>query len=775
MKRLLRLLIANSNAMDRKRIRRVLENSGGFIISESESGMDAIEKLRNQPIDVLVTDISIGELDGWRLSRLVRSGVLKAQATIPILMVSRTSSERIAQVTAREFEVNRFLTFNELGMLPEKIKAILEGDANAEKPSLLVIEDFSDTVTLVERMLNHRFEIEAATDGESGLAAWMLGKHDLVLLDSMLPKLSGRDVLKKILDVKQSQAVVIMTAHEPDECAGEFILDGAVDFIPKPFRAEQLRRVCNIAVHREDYIVSNLQYTQRLNQLRTKEEQYRRLVEALRKEHFFYTLDDRGEYIYISPSIDNVLGYTVAEFSSFYASTLSDSSINRKAARLRKASLAGIQQPPFEFEMSHKDGTVHLLEVTESPIINADGIVIAVDGIAHDITDRIQLQKQLRQAQKMEAIGQLTGGIAHDFNNILGSILGYAGLAQRKYAADGEGKLAEYLEEIVRAGERARDLISQMLAYSRGSGVTPRPQALMPLVRDSIGMLRSTIPTSIELTVEYADNLPNVKVDAVQLQQLILNLCINARDALDNGPGKIKIRLSLRRDLTEICSSCHHSVNGDFVELSVSDDGKGIEKFVSTKVFDPFFTTKDIGKGTGMGLSMVHGIVHEHGGHIRLESIPAQGADFRILFPITADKCDPIAKLQMTAKRAAVNGKIMIVDDDPALTKYLTELLEGYGYEVTAFTDPVKALDLFEKNPDVVDLVVTDQSMPSLTGKCLAIAMFDRRPELPIVLCSGYSETLDDEKMRALNISVYLKKPIDPVELTNAVSVLLSE
>ena len=312
-----------------------------------------------------------------------------------------------------------------------------------------------------------------------------------------------------------------------------------------------------------------------------------------------------------------------------------------------------------------------------------------------------------------------------------------------------------------------------MLFRSRGSAVSPKPQALAPLVKDSVAMLRSTIPSSIELLTEITNGLPNVCVDAVQLQQLILNLCINARDAFESGHGKIRIALSISSGLSGYCSSCHQSVIGDFVELSVADNGSGINDTHHSKIFDPFFTTKEVGKGTGMGLSMVHGMVHEHGGHILLESCPDAGAKFRILFPISTEKDIPITTLRAVPSRKTGSGRIMIVDDDPVLAKYLGELLVDYGYQVTVLCDPIEALELFIKAPDAVDLVVTDQTMPDLSGHSLAVAMFDHCPDLPVVLCSGYSDTINEEKALAQNISAFLKKPIDPVELVTMLDTLL--
>ncbi|GMQ83980.1 MAG: hypothetical protein BMS9Abin06_0728 [Gammaproteobacteria bacterium] len=654
------ILIVNTDTRDRRQLRQTLEQSGFSKLSEAGTGTAAIETLNQMAIDILITDIPLQDLDGWRLTRLVRSGVLGTASDIPIIIVSTTYSERIAEITAREFGVNRFISFEESYRLPTVLREIQTGGTALPRPTLLLIEDHPDTTRLVKRVLEKRFDIETAGDGESGLEAWNAQRHDLVLLDIMLPVKSGEQVLTEILETHPNQAVVVMTAHSSAARASSLLLNGAVDFIAKPFRAEQLRHVCDIAVRREDFIISNEQFSRRLSELQQNE------------------------------------------------------------------------------------------------------------------TERIQMQNQLRQAQKMEAIGQLTGGIAHDFNNILGSILGYTSLAQQKLSADGDRKLAGYLAEVYRAGERARDLISQMLAFSRGGATIHQAMVLTPLVKECVKMMRPTLPTTIALLTEIADNIPAVMMDTVQLHQLIMNLCINARDAIENEKGCIEIRLHTVTGVRTNCSSCHHRVQGDFVELVTQDNGKGIDTAVLHKIFDPFFTTKDIGKGTGMGLSMVHGIVHGHGGHILVDSTPGEGTTFRLLFPLAGNTSDTAAQSGGIQELVRGSGRVMVVDDDPALTGYLKELLQGQGYQVTALTDSREALDLFEQDPQAIDLVLTDQTMPRLAGDRLAQAMLAQRPDLPVILCTGYSDRIDAGRARQLNIRGYFTKPVDPDRLTDLMSSLLT-
>jgi signal transduction histidine kinase/ActR/RegA family two-component response regulator len=390
--------------------------------------------------------------------------------------------------------------------------------------------------------------------------------------------------------------------------------------------------------------------------------------------------------------------------------------------------------------------------------------------------EREQLQKQLLQARKMEAIGQLTGGIAHDFNNILASILGFTELALHRFANPNEGKLFDYLTEVHRAGERARDLVAQMMAFSRGNSGSPQLLDTKPLVKEVVKMLSSILPTSIQVATKFDKSMPAIKIDPVQLQQVVLNLCINARDAM-HGKGQLTIQGQRTTVLKRVCASCHEKVTGEFLELIVEDSGTGIEEGLLNSIFDPFFTTKDVGSGTGMGLSVVHGIVHKHGGHIDVETKIGQGAKFRLLFPVKdcAKKTGPSDETELEIPRQFGRGHILVVDDEPAITVFLEELLNGHGYHVSAFTDAQAALAYFESEPDAVDLVITDQTMPNLTGSELATNILSIRADMPIILCTGYSEQIDAARTKELNIRSFFTKPINTGELLAVVKQNIKE
>ncbi len=444
------------------------------------------------------------------------------------------------------------------------------------------------------------------------------------------------------------------------------------------------------------------------------------------------------------------------------------------------AVLSGSPAVCLETELATLDGWYR---VCAYPLTDSRGRQCGAVSVVSDLTERRraeterdQLQKQLQQAQKMEALGQLTGGIAHDFNNILASIMGYAELAMGMRGGR-TAKVPDYLREVLHAGARARDLVAQMLTFSRSSRGERHPLQLGPLVKEAAKLLRPVIPASIELDTQIDPRAPAVLGDPTRLYQVVMNLCINARDALP-GKGRIDIRLRRARIGGGVCQSCHAAVAGEFLELAVADTGGGIAPELLGKVFDPFFTTKEPGKGTGMGLAMVHGIVHGHDGHILVDGGPGGGTVFRVLLPPSQGGVAP-ASAPGREPGAAAGGPgdhhILVVDDEDSIARFLGELLEGQGYRATIAACSREALARFREDPRAFDLVVTDQAMPFLTGAEMAQAMLALRPQLPVILCTGHSEEVDAARAAGMGIRGYLAKPFTVTVLLAKVRELLAQ
>jgi signal transduction histidine kinase len=435
-------------------------------------------------------------------------------------------------------------------------------------------------------------------------------------------------------------------------------------------------------------------------------------------------------------------------------------------------------------EMPLKDGRI--FDCYSSPMINDEGQYFGRLWSFRDMTEakRIekesqQMREQLSQASKMESIGHLTGGIAHDFNNILGAMMGYAELSQSKLVAEDNNPIFKYQDAILRSGNRAKEIIREMLAFSRITSNAGELSATATLaasiIEEVVMLLRASLPSGIFIHYGEIDKDLKVRILPVHLHQILLNLIVNAQDAIGSH-GVIGISLSKQHYDATLCNSCKTAITGDFVEMKISDDGEGIAGHVLSKMFDPFFTSKGLGEGTGMGLSVVHGLVHAQGGHIHVDTSTGTTAattttttttTINILLPfldsseiVTLEKKAPIA-----LKEGIKGARIMVVDDEVELCGMLNEYLLSNAAESIGFTDPIKALEMFSKNSEQFDLVITDETMPGMSGMELANKMLAIRPEIPIILCTGYSDDASAESAENIGIRHFLNKPVNMNEL----------
>lgn len=373
-----------------------------------------------------------------------------------------------------------------------------------------------------------------------------------------------------------------------------------------------------------------------------------------------------------------------------------------------------------------------------------------------DITERRNLESHFRRSQKMEALGTLAGGIAHDFNNLLGVIVGNADLA----LLDVEDIHPSHknLVKIRKACLRARDLVRQILTFSRQSERELQPLKLGPIVKESIQLLRASIPSNIEIRHDIDVQSDTINGDPTQINQILLNLCSNAAHAMRDDGGVLEIHLSeITLDPLDV-RAFQNLYPGRYAKLTVSDSGHGIKPEIADRIFDPFFTTKRVGEGTGLGLSVVHGIVTNYGGEIEVRSELGNGTTFDLYFPLNDE---PAGKEKSEDKRLPVGKeRILFVDDERELVTALSSGLESLGYEVVPTLGPLDALDAFRAKPDGFDLVITDMTMPKMTGDRLAIEMMKIKPEIPVILCTGYSELINEDQAKKLGLKALIMKPI---------------
>ncbi|GMV58758.1 MAG: hypothetical protein AMXMBFR72_18620 [Betaproteobacteria bacterium] len=512
--------------------------------------------------------------------------------------------------------------------------------------------------------------------------------------------------------------------------------------------------------------------------LRASEEQYRTVFNASADALILW--DSQLRRVDVNPAYERIFGWAREEVvgQRFEHRNVPREYADRRLALVRRA-LAG-EMCHAELESVRKNGERFRAEIHVIPIrYRGEPHVLA---IVRDITERrradeerARLEAQLRQAQKMEAIGQLTGGIAHDFNNILASIMGYVVLAEERAQDAGDDKTAGYLEHALDSCRRARDLIQQMLTFSRGRRGEPRPLKLCELVQDAAPLLRSSMPSTIALDFDCDRDAPPVLADEIQAGQVLLNLAINARDAIGTT-GTLRIGVRPLHASGLVCTSCRRTVDGRFVELAVADDGCGIEPAVVDRIFEPFFSTKETGKGSGMGLSMVHGIVHEHRGHVVVETAPGRGSVFRVLLPALLGD-DVVASAAPAARRPAMarklRGRVLLVDDEDSVRNVMQERLRTWGLDVEVASDAATARAAFDAAGGAIDALITDQTMPYETGLDLARALRSRRADLPVILYTGYADELTAAQAQAAGVRLLLRKPVEPAELRAALERVL--
>jgi PAS domain S-box-containing protein len=412
--------------------------------------------------------------------------------------------------------------------------------------------------------------------------------------------------------------------------------------------------------------------------------------------------------------------------------------------------------------------------VSSSPILDEHGEVEFIVHAAKDITLQKKMEEELFQSRKLEAIGTLAGGIAHDFNNILMAILGYIELA-RENISDQEQAVAD-LDEASKGAQRARELVRQILVFSRKDDYEIEPLFPHLVIKESLKLLRASLPTSIRIQENIDPECGSVLADPVRIQQIMMNLCTNALHAMEHEEGVLRVSLE-RKELTADEVVGDYIVRpGPYIELTVSDTGHGMSQETMEHIFEPFFTTKDVDKGTGMGLAVVHGIVRDFGGMIKVESAPGKGSTFTVYLPLMGDGPGPKAQEEKGPELFQPgSGRILCVDDERPIVRLQKSFFERLGYEVAAFTSSLKALEHFRKEPQKWDLLITDQTMPEMTGENLVREILKIRPELPVIICTGYSSQISEEKATALGIKAYVLKPIDMKYFETLVRKVLAE
>ncbi|HVO67998.1 MAG TPA: PAS domain S-box protein [Syntrophales bacterium] len=498
-----------------------------------------------------------------------------------------------------------------------------------------------------------------------------------------------------------------------------------------------------------------------------------------RAEELYRTLADSSQ-IGVYVALEGKLKFVnplISEYTGYTENSLIDKSVldfihpeDRDMARANAMDmLKGRRSIPYEFRITDFHGrTRWLMETVRSVTYEGKQAIL---GNVVDLTERHHMERMLRQAQKMEAIGTLAGGIAHDFNNILTAIIGYSEMAL--YKGRGDNAIRRDLEQVLKAGARARDLVSQILTFSRQTEHERKPVQIAPIVKEALKLLRSSLPATIEMhqNIAITPDRGIILADPTQVQQILMNLCTNAAHAMRETGGILGVRLS-EVDVDASFTSRHTDMlPGRYVALTVSDTGHGMSTTVMERIFDPYFTTKEAGEGTGLGLSIVQGIVKGYGGGITVYSEPGKGSIVNIFLPTIEEAISSEAELMDELPTG--DERILFIDDEKDLADLGKEMLQSIGYDVTTGTNSSEALETFRDKPHAFDLVITDMTMPGMTGLELARELRAIRPDVPIILSTGFSELINEKRVKELGVRELVMKPFTTIRLARIIRRIL--
>ena len=682
--------------------------------------------------------------------------------------------------------------------------------------NILVVDDHEENIYLLEAMFKAGgHAVSAVSNGREALEKLEECKFHLIISDILMPVMDGFELCRKVKadETLRSIPFIIYTATytgpqdeafamkigadhfiqkpcEPDvfmkavEDVMAKVKQGDGGFAPEPMKEEETLKLYSERLVRK-LEQKMLQAEQEIRKRKEVEETLKESEEKLRwitasAQDAIIMTDHQGRVSFWNEAAERIFQYSEEEImgKGLHAVLAPDAfheTIRKGFSRFMETGQGPYLDKIAELAAKKKDGTEFPVELALSRA-TIHGKWHAI-GIIRDITYRKRaeaeqkaLEKKLEQSQRMEAIGTLAGGIAHDFNNLLTAILGYTELSLE--GIEKGSAIENHLHEVYAAGKRARDLVNQILAVAREANEEVKPTRMDVLVKEVLQLIRAGIPSTIEIqkTIESASL---VMGNETRIHQILMNLCTNAAHAMQDTGGLLHVGL---KDVVieKVFPVPKFELKpGNYVEITVSDTGPGIHPDIIGSIFEPYFTTKAPGEGTGMGLSVVHGIVESYGGKITVSSRPGKGAVFKVYLPVTrrmkADHDYGAEALPVGTER------ILLLDDEAAIARMGSHMLEHLGYSVTYKTSSVEALELFRSRPDDFDLVVTDMTMPNITGDKLAVELMDIRPDIPVILFTGYSNKMSDDVARALGIKALVYKPIVKSDLSRIVRKVLDE
>lgn len=768
-------------------------------VVKARSGNEALSLTLHNNFALILLDVLMPEMNGYEVADILKKN--DKTDDIPIIFLTamdKSESQEIKGYSKGAVDfmykpVNEFILKSKINVFLEmyEMKKTIERfmlKKKIEKPHILIVDDNPENLLVLEKLLkNLDLNIIKANSGNEALALTLNIDFALLILDVQMPVMDGYEVAE-ILKSDEKTAnipIIFVTANGRDDAKVVKGYDrGAVDFIFKPFNDYILISKVRVFIdlykmkagleelvsgRTKELEESNTKLIQEIEKkiqaedaLKVSEEKYRILVENA-NDAIFVAQDDVIKFQ--NQKTEELTGYSAKEqiktpFIDFVHPDDKVKVIDRYKGRLKGEKPVNI----YSFKIISKTGLERTVQLNTAMIQWENRP--ATLNFLRDITQQVELESHLRQAQKMEALGTLAGGIAHDFNNILSPILGYTEMALEMLPEKSE--VFSLVQEVMKAGQRTKDLVNQILTFSRQCEQKLQPLKVQMVVKEALKLLRSSIPTTIEIKQNINPACETVLADPTQVHQIMMNLCINAYHAMKEKGGILGVTLK-PIDLTY--ENMPDKINlppGPYLNLEINDSGCGIPKDILDKIFEPYFTTKSKEEGTGLGLAIVHGIVINLHGEILVNSALGRGTTFNIYLPVIEKTKQALHKSE-TAPIPMGNEKILLVDDEEKLAQLHKMMVESLGYQVIAMTSSMDALDIFQKTPDEFDLVITDMTMPKMTGKELSSRILNIRSEMPIILCTGYSDMINSEQAKAIGIRGYVMKPVHKWDLANLI------
>jgi PAS domain S-box-containing protein len=628
---------------------------------------------------------------------------------------------------------------------------------------LLLVEHDENDVAICMRELKKgglEFQADCVSTREEFLQKLRDHIYDVVLSDYRLPGWTGMDALEQIKQLDLDIPVILLTGTLGDDLAVECIKVGVTDYVLK----EQLARL-PIAIRRaqEQRRLRGAE-AQAVEALRESEARYRGLVHNA-TYGILWALVPGGELLYVNPALVHMLGYESAEELiqiKFAKGLYCDPSEWEKS----DAEFAQKGRVDTTFEWRRKDAKIITVRVNGRRVVDSERKAECIEVIVEDITERLALEKKLQQAQKFEAIGQLAGGIAHDFNNMIGAILGWADLGMEE--TEMGSRVHRHFEKVRHQADRAAALTRQLLAFARRQILEPRNMDLNQTVTETLSLLEKVFGSNIEIKAILAPDLTVVRADPTQVEQVLMNLCINARDAMPNG-GVMAIETNNKTLDDKYCTFHPFARPGHYAVLCVSDTGIGMDAVTLDRIFEPFYTTKEQGKGTGLGLATVYGIVRQHGGFVHVYSEPGIGSTFRVYLPASAQSAEALNRAEDSRPIRGGTETVLVAEDHEGLREIAREILTSLGYQVVLAADGEQAVREFQASPGRIDLLLLDVVLPKLSGPEAYARICGEKPGVPVIFATGYGADIAlRDKVHQQGLPV-LQKPYTARDLARKV------